>query len=220
VKEPQRGNSVQELTKPGTFFADIKSLLQNPRYVYSVLGYTAFTFTVGGFASWAPKYLVSVRGFPLSQADTLFGALTVITGFTGTLAGGWVATYFKKPNSWLVTMATLIGIPLTFAAFFIPNATGFFITIGLAEFFLFMSQAPINVLIVESVSPLLRGMASAVNIFVIHLFGDLISPPLVGYVSDRTSIQIGILILPLALILGLFFYWRLHVASSAFFKNV
>jgi MFS family permease len=213
VKEPIRGRFDKEEKSlfPPTFKNDVKKLLKNTKYIYAVLGYAAFTFTVGGFASWAPKYLLAVRGVPLHIADTWFGALTVLTGVSGTLMGGWIATSLLKRNThgdfWLILVSTLVSIPLTFGAFFMKSQSGFFITIGLAEFFLFMSQAPVNVIIVESVGPMLRGLANAFCIFTIHLLGDFISPPLVGFVSDKTSLAFGVLVLPTALFFALYFYW-------------
>jgi MFS transporter, Spinster family, sphingosine-1-phosphate transporter len=199
----------------GTFWKDIKSLLKNKPYVNLVIGYAAWTFTVGGFASWAPKYLVAVRGVELQTADNWFGALTVITGFAGSLFGGVFGG-----NMRFAMIVTVISIPLTFAAFLIPNPTAFYIFIGLAEFFLFAGLPAINVATVESVGPFLRGMASALSIFAIHLFGDFISPPLVGFFADKINLQIGVLILPVVLILSPIFFWRYYLGHSPFAKPV
>ncbi|CAM6005653.1 unnamed protein product [Sphagnum balticum] len=168
VTEPKRGQFDKEVNlKPAPFRGDLAKLFKNKVYLYAVFGYTAFTFCVGGFASWAPKYLVSVRNIPLQTADTWFGALTVVTGFSGTLAGGWVASSLLKRHKngafWLIIGSTLLAIPLTFGAFYMTTQVGFFVVMGFAEFFLFVSQGPVNVIIVESVGPLLRGLASAVS---------------------------------------------------------
>lgn len=40
----------------------------------------------GAFAFWAPKAIKQI--FHLPAADILFGGITVLTGITGTLAGG------------------------------------------------------------------------------------------------------------------------------------
>jgi hypothetical protein len=73
--------------------------------------------------------------------------------------------------------------------------------------FLFQSTGPINTVIVESVPPNMRASAMAICIFLIHAFGDLWSPELVGRVSDNfADLRMGMLILPGAFILAAVFW--------------
>ena len=65
-------------------------------------------------------------------------------------------------------------------------------------FLLFLPTGPINTLILESVPVTLRASGMALSIFVIHLFGDMWSPELVGHLSDVlrdqfTTAQSGVL---------------------------
>src|ERR1043165_5774334 len=53
-----------------------------------------------------------------------------------------------------------------------------------ARFLLFLSTGPVNTLILETVPVNLRASAMALSIFMIHLFGDMWSPELVGRLSD------------------------------------
>lgn len=214
LKEPKRG--VFENTSDSTafvktsFFEDIKILLKNKNYMFTVYGYTAFTFAIGGIASWIPQYLVRVRSIPLAQADMIFGAITVVTGVLGSLWGGWLATKFLnkkfRGDLYFVFLLTVVSIPLTFACFFMKNDYAFYILIAAAEFFLFATQPSVNVVLIESVGPKVKSMALAFSVFMIHLLGDLISPPLVGIASDKWGLETGILILPLALIPSAIFY--------------
>jgi MFS family permease len=54
----------------------------------------------------------------------------------------------------------------------------------------------------------LRSSAFALNILAIHTFGDVISPPIVGWIGDRWNLRLGLLLLagPIALS-GLFWLW-------------
>jgi hypothetical protein len=45
-----------------------------------------------------------------------------------------------------------------------------------------------------------RATALAVNIFVIHLIGDVPSPPLMGYVADHRSLQTSFILPVIAMI--------------------
>jgi MFS transporter, Spinster family, sphingosine-1-phosphate transporter len=45
-------------------------------------------------------------------------------------------------------------------------------------------------------------MAMAVSIFVIHLLGDAISPPIIGLLADISSLSRAVLIVPVAVALS------------------
>ena len=55
----------------------------------------------------------------------------------------------------------------------------------LAEMMLFLNMGPLNAAIVSVIRIEKRSMAFAANIFVIHAFGDALSPTLIGLASDR-----------------------------------
>jgi hypothetical protein len=88
------------------------------------------------------------------------------------------------------------------------SPVGFFGAIAVAEFAIFLSTSPINVVILQGVPETLRASAMALSIFAIHLFGDLISPPLIGWISDSSSLQNAMFVLPAALALGTVAWWR------------
>src|SRR5260370_33832083 len=80
------------------------------------------------------------------------------------------------------------AVPLMIAAVY---ATGSFMlpAIFLAVFVLLIGTGPSNTAVVNSVDAGIRSTALAVNTFVIHLLGDAFSPTLIGWISDRTSLQ-------------------------------
>jgi Na+/melibiose symporter-like transporter len=61
----------------------------------------------------------------------------------------------------------------------------------IGEFFILLNTAPLNAALVNSVAAPIRATAVAVNLFTIHLLGDAFSPTLIGYISDRTNLQMG-----------------------------
>jgi hypothetical protein len=60
-----------------------------------------------------------------------------------------------------------------------------------AEFLLLLNTGPLNAAIINSVGAHIRAMALAVNIFIFHLLGDVPSASLIGYMSDRYSLQLA-----------------------------
>ena len=78
----------------------------------------------------------------------------------------------------------------------------------MAVFFLFFNTGPANTALANVAPPALRASAFAINILVIHLFGDVISPTIIGWIDDRSSLREGLLFLAGPILLsGLFWLW-------------
>jgi hypothetical protein len=89
-------------------------------------------------------------------------------------------------------------------------ATGKPMVIGIfvAEFLLLLNTGPLNAAVISSVGPHVRAAALAANIFIFHLFGDVPSAALIGYVSDKYSLQLAFLgpVIAIALSSAILFY--------------
>jgi MFS family permease len=181
-------------------------LLKNRPYRLTVLGYAAYTFALGGLAFWAPAFLERIRGMPKAQATVQFGAIVVVTGFIGTFAGGWAGDFFlrrsKEAYLWVSGWVTLAAAPAALVAFVSPNPAVYMPAIVVTELLLFASTGPINSAIVNLVAPTERATAVALSILGIHLLGDVPSPPIIGALSDATSLGTAFLILPAVIALA------------------
>ncbi|MGB6451582.1 MAG: MFS transporter [Steroidobacteraceae bacterium] len=206
LPDPPRGVQEEEPValsgrEPG-FVAVYWRLLQRPAYRLTVLGYAAYTFAVGGLAFWMPTFLERVRDIPGQQATTGFGAIVVATGFIGTFAGGWLGDYWLKFSReayfWLSAVTALVAVPFAVVALVAQAPALYYSAIVAAELLLFMSTGPLNSAIVNLVAPRERASAVALSVLMIHLLGDVISPPLIGAISDRTSLGVATLIVPVA----------------------
>ena len=190
LKEPERGqfDSLTETPERGT----ILGLVRNPAFLTSTLGMAAMTFSLGGIQVWIPKFLYSERGYTLEAANFAFGIIIVIDGIVASLAGGWLGDYLLprlKGSYYLVSAATmLLGIPVMIVALFVKGPL-MMPAIGVAAFFLLFNTAPLNAAVINSVGGHIRATALAVNIFIIHLLGDVPSPTMMGWVADRRSLQ-------------------------------
>jgi MFS family permease len=215
VPDPPRGSS--ELTasaptpaavRPGIRAALWQTLVlylklaRQASYALTVLGYAAYTFAVGGLAFWMPTFLERVRNVPVSQATTGFGGIVVVTGFVGTFLGGWLGDhclrYTRQSYLWLSAVATFAALPLTMVCLKSGTPSIYYPALVGAELLLFMSTGPINSVIVSLVSPAQRASAVALSVLAIHSLGDVISPPLIGRLSDRSSLAQAVLLVPIA----------------------
>jgi hypothetical protein len=76
----------------------------------------------------------------------------------------------------------------------------------------------VNTLIIETVPINLRASAMAGSIFMIHMFGDMWSPEIVGRIADATgSLVKAVLILPVALIAAAALWLALAVKTKRTF---
>ena len=222
LREPIRGEAdglAGELTEhPKPNFGEIFRLLLNGRYNLLAWGYTSLVFAIGAFGVWGPKFLYQFHQMPLDRANSIFGIMLAGAGLVGTLTGGFIATWLRKRTpagyAWVMVASLLLAIPTSFFALTVGDATLSLIGLGFCMFFLFLPTGPITSQIFEIVPVHLRANAMALCTFIIHLFGDFSSPPIVGAVSDAThSLQKGVLILPGVLLIGAVL-WSLLVRST------
>ena len=191
-------------------WSDYRAFLVKPSYVLSTLGSAAVTFALGGIAFWMPYYLETRAGAP-AASTFYFGLITVGSGMSSTLIGGFAADWLRKrfPSSYfsLSGWAMLLGFPAFLATLAAPFPWVWGL-IFLTVFCLFLNTGPTNAILANVTPPSARAAAFALNIFVIHLLGDVISPVIIGLLSDRLNdlreaFQIVSFMFPLAGVLWL-----------------
>jgi len=170
----------------------ILTLFRNPAFLTATLGMAAMTFSLGGIQVWMPKFLFSDRHYSLEAANFAFGIIIVIDGILAALAGGWLGDFLLpriKSSYYLVSAASMaLGIPVMIVALF-SSGKIMIPAIGVAAFFLLLNTAPLNAAVINSVGAHIRATALAVNIFIIHILGDVPSPTMMGWVADHRSLQ-------------------------------
>ena len=200
LKEPPRGqfDSLKETAERGT----VLGLIHNPAFLTATLGMAFMTYSLGGIQVWMPQFLYSERHFTLEKANLMFGIIIVIDGILAALIGGWLGDYLlprMKSAYYLVSAASmLLGIPVMIVALFSKGPL-MIPAIGVAAFFLLLNTAPLNAAVINSVGAHIRATALAVNIFIIHILGDVPSPTMMGWVADRRSLEAAFVLPVIAL---------------------
>jgi sugar phosphate permease len=207
VADPLRGSTEDAgAGAPESITTTLRGFSRNFAYSGTVLGYAAYTFALGGLAYWMPGYLQQVRGEELARANYVVGSATVLAGLGGTFVGGYagdfLASKIKHGQLWLCAISSMAGVLPTWYALTAPSSPAYIVWFFIAEFLLFLSTSPVNVVIVNAVPVSARAMAMAVSIFVIHLLGDAISPPIIGALADGSSLANAVLIVPAAVALS------------------
>jgi sugar phosphate permease len=142
-------------------------------------------------AYWMPTFFHRVRGLPLERSNTVFGAITVVSGLLGTFLGGWLGDRLlrRTPKAYLLVSGwgMLLGVPFAYLGLTATSPAVYLPAVFLAEVFVFLNTGPANAVLVNVSLPEIRATAIAVSIFVFHLLGDAPSPWLIGKTSDWTN---------------------------------
>ena len=192
--EPLRGASETEQdSRP--LRQQIPALLANPAYMLATLGMAMMVFTLGGISAWMPTFLYRFSGMSVARAGTVLGAITVIDGLAGTWMGGWLAERWLRRNPralyLLSAWSVLLTLPLAALVFFGPAGWSLPALLA-AEFCLFLNTGPLNAAVCNSVRASVRSSALALNLFLIHMLGDTFSPQIIGAISDRSNLRVGL----------------------------
>lgn len=191
--EPERGSS--DHIRATHDRATVAGLFRNPAFLTATFGLAMLTFAMGGISAWVPTFLHRFSGLSVANASLAVGGITVIDGIAGTITGGWIAQVWQRRNHRALYLLSFWSVALTlpFGAliFFGPRSWAI-PSLFAAEFFLFLNTGPLNAAIVNSVSAPVRATAISINLFCIHFFGDTFSPQIIGAVSDRSNLSIGL----------------------------
>jgi MFS family permease len=203
--DPPRGinDELTEAVRDQPLGVTLRALARNRIYVLTVLGFTAYTFALGGMIIWAPTYFSRERGLDLVWANTLIGGVSVAAGIGGTFVGGYLSdllsAHIRQAYLYVSGVSMVLAIPLAWIGLSATTPWIYIAGLFAAEFLIFLSTGPINVVLVSVVPVAMRAMAMAVSIFVIHLLGDAISPYILGVISVRAGLSTAVLIMPVAI---------------------
>lgn len=200
-------DAAREKNSPKPHWADYKQLLGNQPFLYVCLTQAVITFMMGGFSAWMPTYLHRYLQLDVARAGIWFGGLVIICGALGTFIGGkWAEkrraetarAYYEVMGTALAGCIFPIGLGLWATR---PEvALGCF---GLAVILFFLPTGAIAAALVETTPASTRAMAFAVNIFIIHVLGDTLSPTVIGGLSNCWGLKAAFWICTVVIVPGL-----------------
>ncbi len=133
----------------------------------------------------------------LGRISFIFGAIVVVSGLLATLLGGILGDKLRDRFSgayFLVAGAgCLVAFPFFLGMLYLPFPIAW-VFMFIAVFGLFFNTGPANTILANVVPSHIRATAFAINILIIHLFGDAISPLLIGLIADESSLHAAFLV--------------------------
>ncbi len=180
------GKTIGKADRPR--LADYLSILRTPSFVANTAGQAAVTFVIGAYAVWAATFYQRVRGMDEVQAGVWIGGLTALAGLIGIVLGTWAADALLKVTRRAYMLwpgiAVAVAVPAVFFAILDPNRQTSLVLLFLASILMASVLGPSNTVTANVVPANRRAAGYAMCIFLIHLFGDITSPLLIGYISD------------------------------------
>lgn len=187
-----------------SFWAGWRRVADSPVWWFDTLGTALLTFALGGLAFWMPTFLVRYHGTSGESMGIQLGLVLLVAGLIATPLGGYLGDRVsrRRPAGHLevCSVALILCIPLIAILPFVSRLSVTLLISFFALFLLGLTIGPINAVLVSCVPANVRATAVALNLILVHLLGDALSPWLIGWVSDATNLAtaIGMTAVPVA----------------------
>jgi predicted MFS family arabinose efflux permease len=190
IHDPGRGASEGKTTgkadRPS--LADYGSIFRTPSFVFNTAGQAAVTFALGALAVWAATFYQRVRGMDAFQAGVWIGGLTAGAGLVGIVLGTWAADalLIRTRRAYLLwpAFAVAVAVPCGTGAILATGRTTSMILLFVTSVMMASVLGPSNTVTANVVPANRRAAGYALCIFLVHLFGDISSPLMIGYISE------------------------------------
>jgi len=190
MHDPGRGASEGKATgkEDRPTLADYLSIFKTPSFVFNTAGQAAVTFALGALAVWAATFYQRVRGMDEVQAGVWIGGLTAGAGLIGIVLGTWAADALLKRTrrAYLLwpAFAVAVAVPCGTGTILASDRSTSLVLLFVTSVMMASVLGPSNTVTANVVPANRRAAGYALCIFLVHLFGDISSPLLIGYISD------------------------------------
>ena len=207
LRDPKRGAmDAQVVVNAPPTLRSAAGILLRPRWLWTTMGYALQTAGFGSLGFWTPTYLEKSWGLSVESSSTMFGAVIIVTGITGTMAGGFLGDwwYQRKPTAhlWICGITSFLAAASILFVLYAPNVTAMWCGVTLGSFFLVMSVGPVHAHLVHILNPAERGTGMALAIFVLHVFGDVPAVPMIGWIAQGSGWKIAYMSIPIFIFLA------------------
>lgn len=225
IKEPVRGASEGRVDTGDkvSIVAVARFLSRRRSFLNMAFGASLASFLGYSVANFFPTYLSRSFGMPFSQIGVYLGLIYGIAGGIGFAAGGYFADRMAKHevrySMWVISAAImfswLFALPVYLATTAKVTLLASIIPAVFSNFYLASTLANTQSL----VGLRMRGVASAVVLFIINIIGLGLGPPTAGMVSDWLVPYVGdesmrYALLGLSLLIGPWCAWHYFRAGK------
>lgn len=209
VREPKRGaldalaegQASHEPTPP--MGEAVARFFRNRTLVITALSSGLSAFVGYAVLTWAPPFLIRVKGMGLEEVALYYSLVLGVTGAIGTFGAGWLVDRLSRVNrrwyAYVPALAFLASIPCFIGFLLAPTwqlALLFFIGPALLNN---MYLAPALAVVQNAAPPAMRTVSGAILLFILNIIGLGGGPLFVGMISDwaaggygERSLQVGL----------------------------
>lgn len=224
---------IRSKSKTTSCFKDIKIIVRNRTYMLTTVGFTCTAFMTSSLTWWGPRYIkLAVKlnknvKLSVENAVYIFGLLITLGGLTGVLTGPVIANKLRhrwlKIDSFVCAFGVFQTSLFSFLAYLLArhNVYASFTFVFLSTFSFSLIWSIVVTILMNVTMPERRAIALGVYIFITHCFGAVVSPFLIGVLSqqyrsllsskdelfkDYLSLQLALYLNCVILIIGGIFY--------------
>lgn len=182
-----------------SYIEDLKKILKVKSFIWTTIGYTCVSFTIGALAWWSPEFgLYSIQkstdpSAKMGDVSYKFGIVTFVAGVIGVTLGAELARrwrhYNMQADALVCGFGILGGIPFVFLTLYLfdKSTNAAWVLLAIGEILLFMNWAPNGDILLYVMPPSVRSSAEAIQIVLLHTLGDAISPFILGAIADYNT---------------------------------
>lgn len=210
VREPRRGTFDTVPAEKAPIGAAFGILSRKPSFWLISFGASCSSMCGYGIAFWLPSLMQRSFGLDLVQTSQFYGAVLLLGGVAGVLAGGWLGDWMgsrdKAGYVRVPAIAYLLAVPFFAAGVLSSSATAAFLLFLLPQALSYVWLGPVLSAIQHLVPPQMRATASASFLFINNLIGIGLGTMILGAMSDALTASYGAEALRYAILAALSFY--------------
>jgi len=172
----------------GAGIGEYLQLLKTPTLMYVILAQAFAVIILVPLVHYGVQFFINERGMGVQSARLALGVIALVAGAAGNSLSGWLGDRlrrkYKGGYAAMAGVSFLLGLPCLLVGFSSTNKLVFLPALTLGAFCIFLCMPAVNTQIANAARPTQRAMAWALAVFILHLLGDTLSPPVFGKVDE------------------------------------
>jgi len=174
----------------------LRTLSKNSAYIWIIISGALVSFASGAFISWGIEFITQFKNYNVLDASLILGIGMMIASVIGVVSGSYLADHLYKKYAWgrsiVVAVSLMLAAPFMFLGLLNTGKGLFLFFFFTGAIFLAVYLGPVTAVLHDIVPKQFRASAFGIYVLFIHLLGEAFSPTIVGLISDRFNLRVGL----------------------------